>query len=662
MNADNSADNACLPLKEGSVFAERFDLHSIIGQGAMAVVYKARDVLLDRFVALKILNVVGSQDIYLRRFKEEAKAGSRLVHPNIVQILNFGIANGARPYIAMELIEGITLKQVFSEEKRFDNTRIAEVFLPVSAAIAYAHQNGVIHRDLKPENIMLGKNPDSGESFVKILDFGIAKIIDEESQASSRLTVGVAGTPHYMSPEQCRGELVAPSSDVYSLACILYEALSGSPPFSKESAYEQMYAHISVPAPRIVLSADQLVSQSVIDLVMNSLQKDGKLRPQSGLQFHDGLQSALESKRYAKAAGTRLSYLRWVFCVGLLVFLFCSIYFLSATQQKKMRVTAPVEQEIQKNSELRRHKRVGEVAKDSIKKLMDEGSYVEAERTARQFLASKLASGNDKQVVTAYELLSNALFKQKRFEEAKSVLEQALQRFPSFASNRRIDLLILLSNLYKDNGDVEQSLSIRRKMLLDIETASIGNVHYTLACQYLWFGDMLREQGRDAEARSAYKKSLQNFDSSESLRRHSYAVTCAIAYYCLCKKAGEEEQGEIELRKTCKMLCMPYKDVGTEMLRTWTAQHKIQLAPTSNVALEAASEALAAFGDLLILNGRPADALAAYKLALLEAPGVSAEKRQVVVEHSENKIRELVKAGGLGKETLPWSVPPDLKQ
>jgi serine/threonine-protein kinase len=221
--------------------SDRYELGEILGFGGMSEVHLARDLRLHRDVAIKVLRADLARDpsFYLR-FRREAQNAAALNHPAIVAVYDTGEAetpNGPLPYIVMEYVDGVTLRDIVHTEGPMPSKRAIEVIADACQALNFSHQHGIIHRDVKPANIMISKS-----GAVKVMDFGIARALADANSVTQ--TAAVIGTAQYLSPEQARGEKVDARSDVYSLGCVLYEILTGEPPFIGDSPVAVAYQHV----------------------------------------------------------------------------------------------------------------------------------------------------------------------------------------------------------------------------------------------------------------------------------------------------------------------------------------------------------------------------------------------------------------------------------
>lgn len=231
----------------GIRLAEKYELLETIGSGGMGVIYKARNELLNKSVAIKTLHAHLCSPELLQRFQREAKAAGNLRHPHIISVHDLGLTEQGNPYMVMELCEGRTLGQMLKEDGPLNVEIFAKIFIQVCDALSHAHSRGVLHRDIKPSNIMLMSN--NANVDVRILDFGIAKLKEMDLRRSQHLTrTGEAiGSPLYMSPEQASGGAVDERSDLYSLGCVMYEALCGLTPHEGANILQTMMKHMNEP-------------------------------------------------------------------------------------------------------------------------------------------------------------------------------------------------------------------------------------------------------------------------------------------------------------------------------------------------------------------------------------------------------------------------------
>jgi serine/threonine protein kinase len=278
-------------LEPGSIIAERYKVLFLIGRGAMGSVYKVEHLALRKNLALKTLNTIAASDVNIRRFQNEALAASKLEHPNLVRAVDSGWI-GTQPFLVMDLVQGQTLSEYLKHVARLPLAFALRLFIPICFGLAYAHQQGVVHRDLKPSNIMLvSEGKDGGQFVAKIVDFGIAKL--DYGQAGTLTQTGeVFGTPLYMSPEQCLGAKVDNRSDIYALGCVLYEALTGAPPFRGASALETMMQHRNEnPLSLKEASLGTEFPPSIEQIVFKMLEKEPQDRYQGFLDVAQDLAS-----------------------------------------------------------------------------------------------------------------------------------------------------------------------------------------------------------------------------------------------------------------------------------------------------------------------------------------------------------------------------------
>ena len=290
----------------GRVIAGRFTVLARLGAGAMGTVYRAKQARIGREVAIKILRSDRALDEASRgRFLREARANSLLTSPNTVTVFDFGADDNGDFYLAMELLEGESLGQRIRRQGRLDAASAVETALQALRSLAEAHAKGIIHRDLKPDNLFYARSYSGnrtqapGDEIVKVLDFGVAKMMhaDAELAMSAIETQAgtVFGTPRYMSPEQAQGRALDTRSDLYSLGVILYQMLTGRPPFTDDDAVVVMARHIKTPPrPMSEVAPEAAVPAELEAVVMKALSKDPDQRPPNADAMALELGQALE--------------------------------------------------------------------------------------------------------------------------------------------------------------------------------------------------------------------------------------------------------------------------------------------------------------------------------------------------------------------------------
>ena len=289
-----------------TLIGDRYQLGNSIGTGGMSDVYVATDTLLGREVAIKMLKIDMARDENFRqRFRKEAQNSARLNHPNIVAVYDTGetVVEGISiPYIVMEHIKGRDLRAIVREDGPLRPEKAAEMLFPVTLALQASHDSGIIHRDVKPANIMVTS---TGE--VKVMDFGIARALDDSTAAMTQ-TSAVIGTAQYLSPEQARGKNADARSDLYALGCVMYEAVTGTPPFEGETPFAVAYQHVQEdPEPPSARIEDLTESEAVnVDaVILTAMAKHPADRYQSALEMADDLER-LERGAVTEAARNHL--------------------------------------------------------------------------------------------------------------------------------------------------------------------------------------------------------------------------------------------------------------------------------------------------------------------------------------------------------------------
>ncbi len=281
----------------------RYELETVIGRGGMAEVYRARDLRLDRVVAVKTLRSDLARDpTFQARFRREAQSAASLNHPSVVAVYDTGedmIGETSIPYIVMEYVDGSTLRDLLRENRALLPEKALEVTDGVLRALEYSHRGGIVHRDIKPANVMLTRQHE-----VKVMDFGIARAM-ADSAATMTQTAQVIGTAQYLSPEQARGERVDARSDIYSTGCVLYELLTGRPPFTGDSPVAIAYQHVrEEPVPPSQVDAQ--IPQWADAIVLKAMAKDADHRYQTATEFRQEIQRVLQGQPVASTAASTM--------------------------------------------------------------------------------------------------------------------------------------------------------------------------------------------------------------------------------------------------------------------------------------------------------------------------------------------------------------------
>ena len=284
-----------IDFSEMEFLKERYSEVSRIGEGGMGVVFRGLDQILLKWVAIKFIAARDVSEDEAIRFQKEAKAASKLNHPNLISVMDFGASPSGELFLIMEYVEGEPLSKTLKKEGRLQEDRVKKIAIEICKGMEHAHNQGIVHRDLKPSNIMV-----TTQGGIKVLDFGIAKLNDQSEVEQSLTRTGAAmGSPVYMSPEQIRGEAIDARSDIYSLGCLLYRMLYGRPPFLGDTAIDTMRMHLEeTPAGLEETPAENLppVRRGFKEILSKTLEKDREKR----IQTMADLESALHAIVLAK--------------------------------------------------------------------------------------------------------------------------------------------------------------------------------------------------------------------------------------------------------------------------------------------------------------------------------------------------------------------------
>lgn len=292
----------------GSVVAERYRILEVAGHGGMGVVYKAQHVHMSRTIALKmLLRELAADSHAFKRFQQEAAATCKLNHPHIVGIHDFGVVGNEQAYLAMDFLDGRSLQQVLQTDGALPLARFLHIFSQACDGLGHAHENGLVHRDVKPSNLILVER-NGDPDFVVIVDFGLVKMMETTGDQKLTSTNMLLGSPLYMSPEQCRGMELDQRTDIYSLGCVMYKALTGKAPLAGETALDTLYKHVAEePAPMSSAAPDIKVPPSVERVIMKALSKNPDNRQQSMAQLKAELQVAVDNRYTALVTANGVS-------------------------------------------------------------------------------------------------------------------------------------------------------------------------------------------------------------------------------------------------------------------------------------------------------------------------------------------------------------------
>ncbi|MGI5324671.1 Stk1 family PASTA domain-containing Ser/Thr kinase [Actinomadura nitritigenes] len=281
----------------------RYELDTVIGRGGMAEVYRARDLRLDRVVAIKTLRSDLARDpTFQARFRREAQSAASLNHPSVIAVYDTGedmIGDTPIPYIVMEYVDGSTLRDLLRENRALLPEKALEITDGILRALDYSHRGGIVHRDIKPANVMLTRQHE-----VKVMDFGIARAMADSASTMTQ-TAQVIGTAQYLSPEQAQAKRVDARSDIYSTGCVLYELLTGRPPFTGDSPVAIAYQHVrEEPVPPSQVDAN--IPQWADAMVLKAMAKDPDHRYQNATEFRQEIQRVLQGQPVASTAASTM--------------------------------------------------------------------------------------------------------------------------------------------------------------------------------------------------------------------------------------------------------------------------------------------------------------------------------------------------------------------
>lgn len=546
--SDASTNKPKDQLSKGSLIAGRYELVAELGRGGMSVVFHCVEAMLERDVAVKVFNFgEGEKDLF-DRFQKEARAVSLLSHPNIVRVFASGV-DGQKPYIVMELLKGRTLEELLKNGP-LSPEQFHSIFAPVIEAVAHAHDQNIVHRDLKPANIMITEHGDTGSGAVKILDFSVAKFLNDNVAAAK--TVGLAGTPYYMSPEQCAGAAVDARSDIYSLGCLMYECISGSKPFEGDTSFKIMYGHMNDPLPPFCEKGNsRLYSDALKEQVLKCLSKELAGRPQQAHLLKAALEEAgarskgsLPSVLSGKAKGAIVGIL---FVVALLVVLFV----VQMKMDRKPTLTASVMPLEVKSAH--RMRTIKDRLRDN-RALVVAGRFEEAAKEYPDII-KRCEATNKIELQAAYRDAAHCYLLLGRKDEAFALLRKRFL-LPGEAppgSERESEFTNELAYAYFETKDYASAIEICKKYISEHESPSSGKLN--IFSTYDTVASFLIGANRSKEAIPYAKTCLTICDALPEGRSRTNAINSTRLYYMACSKSGVDmADAERELQKTMNIV------------------------------------------------------------------------------------------------------------
>lgn len=279
----------------GAIFAGKYEILECLGEGGMSRVYKARHVFVDKLVAVKVLlPTLAFSERSFKRFQQEAKAAASVKHPNAVEVNDFGFKASGEPFIVMDYLDGVSLNQMIKSAP-LPADKAIEYIVQACNGLGAAHAKGIIHRDIKPSNIMIVRQ--QGTEVVKIVDFGVAKVLSQEDQTEALTQTGeFFGTPAYMAPEQWGGASIDARADIYSLGCVIYHAITGSAPFSGSLLEVMQKQRYEAPPPLVSLQCSKTAQTRLEAIILKAMAKDPRERYQSVNELASHLQMVFSSE------------------------------------------------------------------------------------------------------------------------------------------------------------------------------------------------------------------------------------------------------------------------------------------------------------------------------------------------------------------------------
>ncbi|MBX9570627.1 MAG: protein kinase [Candidatus Obscuribacterales bacterium] len=454
-----------LALLSGTIIDEKYEVLELLGTGGYGSVYKAKQIGIERQVAIKLLHIAATDDAEnIERFRREGLAMASFQHANIPTVYQFGIWQGRIPYIAMEYLQGHSLRAELSEKTTLKPERAISITLSICAALAYAHSHGVVHRDLKPENIFLSRNAD--EELIKVCDFGLARFLPTSKNASELETLTATGlligSSNYMSPEQCHGKRSDERSDIYSLSCILFEMLTGQPPFVAENPIALIHMHINAAIPQLTWKTD------LNKVIWKGLQKDPALRYQTMSELDADLNAVGNGRSLnIRISKTSSSFLNPKIALSALMIILIAVAAFIYHQAKIRAQNTTASLRINQSSQAISAKRLATQAA----LLAKQGKYLEAKKLFEEAvtITQALPRAQD-QTQDISSRLTPIYIRLGLFQQALDSSKRTWELTKNSPIERkRANALNMMAEVYEQLGQYPEALKVRREALKHVE-------------------------------------------------------------------------------------------------------------------------------------------------------------------------------------------------
>ncbi len=621
-----------------SIFDEKYEILGQLGAGGLGTVYRAKQIEFGRTVALKVLhNQFAIDDDFKSRFLREAKVLNQLKHPNIVQIFHLGIAATGQPYLAMELIEGKSCRNLLNEQDRLPTLLALKIVRDAALALNYVHENGIVHRDLKPENILVLNEPEPNT--VKLIDFGLVRLLDTSERNQKLTQTGdLLGTAAYMSPEQCKGQKADSRADIYSLGVCLFELLTGEKCYTADTDVGLLYKHATEAAPTVKASMVEVFVPSLDKLISKSMQKDPAMRFQSMQEMANAVDAVMVEVE--QRISTRPAF-AFAGKIPMLVFFGLKEYNsqkdkeLSRSSSLKRKELAPAEtvhlpMKGERLNELvfkyKQYKgtEVAIIIAKRWLKLHEKDAAPEDKLAAYVLLANMSAEmQHDEemeyfankvfaypeallQIIAVTQSMAKCYTTENQSKKALDLIEKTLNGYPTFKQNPPHSLLNLKSSILVDRGEYDKAI----KTLSPLESAAMAKDLFGNIDSLTWRLNLM----------NAYNKTNQ-----EGKLKKLIAKTIEVV-------EKENEGSSATLANTYVHIANTLKDPsGDNKDSLYYAKLSIPLFQQCK-DYEHARMAKDLIGNILLMQGKYTDALAVFQ-DIAKDPAMSSEVKAVNFFH-----------------------------